>query len=373
MESQKKRKLLILITKSNFGGAQRYVYDLSRSLKDRYEVVVACGGDGLMRKRIEETGIRTISIPYLGRDINPFKDILVFFWLANLIRKERPWVMHVNSSKIGGAGAFVGRIMGVQNIIFTAHAWAFNEDRGDIAKTTIAFFHWLTVVLAHRTIAVSNAVKHQISHLPFVGRKIQVVHLGLESFETLPRDEARSKLGIGTDDFAIGTIAELHPVKGLSYALEAVAELPFTCSYTIIGEGDLRGKLQDSINARPALKQRARLAGFVADAARYASAFDIFLLPSLSEAFGYVILEAGYSNVPVIATSVGGIPEIIEDMKSGILIHSKKPKEIRHSLEFLYSNKETRAELGKALNEKVRTEFSLFRMIEKTIAVYTGK
>ncbi len=365
-----KPKLLILITKSNFGGAQRYVYDLARSLKDRYELVVACGGEGLMKKRLGEAGIRTISIPFLGRNINIFKDAALYFWLAALFYRERPAVLHVNSSKVGGVGSFVGRIMGIKNIVFTAHAWAFNENRSALAKGAIMFFHWFTVVLAHRTIAVSEAVRKQMAHLPFMAKKISVVHLGLESFEPLPRTLARVQLGIPADKFAIGTIAELHPVKGLEYALEAVETLPFDCSYTIIGSGDLKENREQKINAKTILKIRAKLAGFVPDAARYLTAFDVFLLPSLSEAFGYVLLEAGYSNVPVIATAVGGIPEIIEDTKSGILIHSKNAREIANSLTFLQGDASMREKLAKGLHDKVCGEFSLDRMVAATVAIY---
>ncbi len=370
METPKKQKLLIVITKSNFGGAQRYVYDVARSLTDAYDVLVACGGEGLMKTRIEETGVRTVSIPYLGRDVNPFKDLLVFFWLIGLLRRERPQILHVNSSKIGGIGGFAGRIMRIPQIIFTAHAWAFNEDRSTLSRAAIAALHWLTVILSRRTIAVSAAVKKQMARFPFMDEKISVVHLGLEAFEPLSRAEARTTLGIESDTFAIGSIAELHPVKGLEFALEAIGGLSFECSYTIIGQGELKESLQTMIDANPLLKRRARLAGFVADASRYAAAFDAFLLPSLSEAFGYVILEAGYSRVPVIATSVGGIPEIIEDMKSGILIHSKSAKEIASSITFLFENKEARHDLGAALYDKISREFSLSKMVKETVAIY---
>ena len=136
MEPAKKKKLLIVITKSNFGGAQRYVYDLSRSLKDTYEVVVACGGEGLMKKHIEEAGIQTISIPFLQRNINPFKDIAVFFWMIRVIQREKPVIVHSNSSKMGGITAAAVSIAGGKHIksVFTAHAWAFNENRNSLSK-----------------------------------------------------------------------------------------------------------------------------------------------------------------------------------------------------------------------------------------------
>ena len=372
MEITKRKKLLILITKSNFGGAQRYVFDLARSLKGDYEITVALGGNGMLAAKLAEIGIRTVSIPYLGRNINLFKDALVLVWLWKFLKAEKPDVMHVNSSKIGGAGAFVGRLTKVPRIIFTAHAWAFNEDRNMFSKALIAFFHWLTVMLSHQTVAVSEAVKRQMSRFPFMEKKIKVVHLGLEPVSPFPRKDARKLLGLTDKEFSIGTIAELHPVKGLNYALQALSQAPFEFLYTIIGEGQARKDLEAQIADSSRLKERVKLAGFLPDAPRLLSAFDAFLLPSNSEAFGYVLLEAGFARLPVIATSVGGIPEIIEDMRSGILIHPKNPKEIERAISHVYRDEVIRDNLAFTLMNKVKKEFSLQKMIEETKGVYEG-
>lgn len=385
MQHIPRQKIIIVITKSNFGGAQRYVYDLATSLRKAHEVIVLCGGEGLMKKRLIEAGVKTISMPFAQKNVNIFKDISLFLWLVRFIYTEKPSIVHSNSSKMGGitgaavrvirAVSFFGNKKGRSHItgVFTAHAWAFNENRKTISKILITFFHWLTVVLSDKTIAVSDSVKRQMSHTPFISKKITVIHLGIEDFTVLKPEIARSKLGIPQDTFSIGTIAELHHVKGLSYAISAIKELPFKCTYSIIGEGDLRESLEKQITSDPAIAEKVSLKGFVVDAASYISAFDVFLLPSLSEAFGYVLLEAGHAKVPVIATAVGGIPEIIEDMKSGILIHSKNSKEIARSLTFLYEHKAQRDAFIYGLSEKKIQEFSLEKMISQTIDIYTKK
>lgn len=373
MPETTKKKALIVITKSNFGGAQRYVLDLARSLADRYEVVVACGGNGMLVEKLKAEGIRTIPLSFLGRNVNMFKDALSFFSLSWIIGRERPHVLHLNSSKIGIMGAIAAFVSPRTKTVFTAHAWAFNEDRGPFAKLAIGTLHWFTVMLCGKTIAVSQGVKDQMTHLPFMDRKIQVIHLGIDPFKPLSRKEARARLSIPENSFAIGTVAELHPVKGLEYALTALKSLPFEYSYTIIGTGDLRERLDRIVAEDATLAKNVHLAGFIAEAWTLISAFDVFLLPSLSEAFGYVLLEAGYSKTPVIATSVGGIPEIVQDMESGVLIHSKSAKEIASSLMFFHDNRESTSLFGSRLETRVRTEFSLSRMVEKTIAVYEGE
>src|SRR5687767_3813467 len=103
---ERKRRIIFVITKSNFGGAQRYVYDLAVALpKDRFEVIVAFGGAGVLADRLVAAGIRTVSLSGLDRDINPLKELSVFVALVRLFRHERPDAVHLNSSKIGGLGA----------------------------------------------------------------------------------------------------------------------------------------------------------------------------------------------------------------------------------------------------------------------------
>ena len=103
-------KVLILITKSNWGGAQRYVYDIATHLqKDLFQVEVMAGGNGILIERLKEAGIRADGNLPIGRDVSVFKDIKAFFKLVSILRKNKPQVLHVNSSTIGGMGALAGR------------------------------------------------------------------------------------------------------------------------------------------------------------------------------------------------------------------------------------------------------------------------
>ena len=110
--------------------------------------------------------------------------------------------------------------------------------------------------------------------------------------------------------------------------------------------------------------------GFVPDAKKYLGGADIFLLPSRNEAFPYVILEAGAIGLPIIATSVGGVPEIINDMQNGILVHPKNPREIAEAIMYLLDHKEKQKEFGDEIKKTVMTFFSLERMLLETIGIY---
>ena len=137
METTVKKKILFVITKSNWGGAQRYVYDLATHLpKEEFEVAVAFGGTGevgasagLLEVRLREAGVRIIFLTTFARDIGILREFSAFFELLRTIRAENPDVLHLNSSKAGGLGALSGRIAGLRRIIFTAHGFAPNELR----------------------------------------------------------------------------------------------------------------------------------------------------------------------------------------------------------------------------------------------------
>src|SRR3989344_3387314 len=127
---KKKGKILYIITKSNWGGAQRYVFDLATRLpKEDFEIAVAHGGNGLLAEKLCTARIRTIKVKKFERNVKLFKDIAVFFELLSLLRRERPDIVHLNSSKAGGIGALSARFTGIKNIIFTSHGLVFDEDR----------------------------------------------------------------------------------------------------------------------------------------------------------------------------------------------------------------------------------------------------
>ncbi|MEK7477987.1 MAG: glycosyltransferase, partial [Patescibacteria group bacterium] len=221
---ERKTKIFYLITKSNFGGAQKYVYDLATNLpSDQYEVKVIFGEGGELKQKLETAGVETLKIENLSRDIKLADEFKVLKQLIKLFRREKPDVIHLNSSKIGGLGALAGRLAGVPKIIFTVHGWAFNENRSFFSRLAIHFSYWLTILLCHQTIAVSAKTKDQIGHLPWLKNKITVIYNGLTLVDFLERQETRKYLlgkmavrSIGQtlslleERLIIGTISELH-------------------------------------------------------------------------------------------------------------------------------------------------------------------
>ncbi len=376
-------KVLILITKSNWGGAQRYVFDLATNLpKDKFQVEVMAGGNGILVDNLIQIGIKASGDLPVRRDVSVFEDINVFLKLFTLFRSKKPDIVHLNSSKIGGVGALAARLAGIKNIIFTAHGWAFNENRSFISKRLIKILHWITIILSTKTILVSEALSFQMINWPFIKNKMTIINNGIKPEPAFSKVHARSELAKFNsklaeilksksikDTIIIGSVGELHHIKGYEYAIKALSDFNKKILYLIIGTGEDKEKLEKLI-ADLKMESNVILMGFIPQASQYFKAFDIFLLPSLSEGFPYIALEAGLASLPVISSAVGGIPEIIEDMKSGILIQSKKPKEIRHAVEFYITHKKVQREHSIEINKKVLKDFSIEQMVNKTIQVY---
>jgi glycosyltransferase involved in cell wall biosynthesis len=389
------KKVLILITKSNWGGAQRHVYDVATKLpKDQYVVEVMAGGNGPLITKLQEAGITADGNLPVGRDVNVIQDIAAFFKLWSLIRAKKPDVLHVHSSKIGGLGALAGRLAGVKHIIFTAHGWAFNEDRKLASKILIGLSYWVICILSHRVMAVSEAMARQVRDWPFTSKKFVVVYNGIERSVQFSQANARhvltglfptvkAAMGDMADKhvFWVGTVAELHHIKGHIYAIRAVREFITWASskypdkkiiYTIFGEGEERPHLEALIKEY-GLENNVFLVGHTPDIVQYVQAFDVFMLASLSEGLAYVLLEAGLGHAPVIATGVGGIPEVVEDMHSGILVQPKKAQELAHALSFMMDHPAERKIYGNTLKDRVLQKFSLDKMMKEVMSVYEDK
>jgi glycosyltransferase involved in cell wall biosynthesis len=379
----RKKKILYLITKSNWGGAQKYVYDLATSLSEgTYDIAVALGGKDQLKVELERRDIRTIPVKTITRDFSIVGEIITFFRLISLLRREQPDVLHVNSSKAGGLGALAGRLTNVPRIVFTAHGWAFNEGRPWWQKKIIAILAWLTMMLSHTTLAVSRAVREDVSNFPFVQSKIKVVPLGIAPVKFRTRKDARAFLCALSPQLChatkeehctwVGTIAELHPVKGLTYAIDAISSFARSGKnfvYIIMGEGEEHANLEQDI-IRHDLENTVFLLGHVENAAQYLKALDIFLFPSLSEASGYAVVEAGYASLPVVASNVGGVPEIIENGISGTLVPRTDTVALERGLKNYADNPEIANAHGDKLNHHTTQAFSLPVMTAATEAWY---
>ncbi|MDO8619726.1 MAG: glycosyltransferase family 4 protein [bacterium] len=383
MTEEKRQKILYVITKGSWGGAQRYVFDVATHLpQSEFDVEVVLGGEGLLKERLQANSIKVISLPELQRDISLIKEVRSFLSLLKIFRKSRPNIVHLNSSKAGVLGAIAARLLSFfsfleptayrlkPKIVFTAHGWPFNEERGWFRKSLLWLASYITALLATEIIVITSLDFEQAKAMPFVAHKTRLIFNGIKVPEFLSRDEAREKLGLQRDDLVVGSIGELTRNKNYPELVTVVAKLlgkGLTFELAIIGEGEDRTEITSRMKSGSIPEGHVTLLGFKQDAYTYLKAFDIFALNSLKEGLPYVLLEAGLAGLPVVATSVGGIPDIIENGQTGLLV---PPFHMDEALQKLLTEKETREKLGSALKERIREAFSFERMLTETLEIY---
>src|SRR3989344_8415672 len=375
-QTQKRLKVCFAITKGVWGGASKYVYSLATHLpKENFDVVIICGHGTELPEKLESVGIRTYKIKTLKRDISLIAEIKSSWQLLKIIWVEHPDVLHLNSPKASGFGAVAGRLTGVKNIIQTIHGWTFNENRNYVNKILIAFFSWLTTLLCHRTIVIAQKEQNQALSMPFTKNKIILIHNGIKKVDFKEKVLARKELSalvrnskFETDNSTawIGTIAELHKNKGLEYAISAVSKITFPFIFIIIGEGEERKNLERLISKHN-LQDKVFLPGSLENANKNLKAFDIFLSTSVKEGLPYTLLEAGQAGLPVVASNIGGIPDIVgTETPCGELVEPKNPELLARSLSALIKDEKLRHALGQQLQTRVQKEFNFENFLSQT-------
>ena len=376
-----KKKILFIITKSNWGGAQRYVFDLITTLPAHaFEKKIlfgksgeAAGLDVRIREVAKSQHIAFQYLPHLERDIHITKEIASALFLYRFLKKERPDIVHLNSSKAGGLGALAARCAGVPHIIFTAHGWASGEERPALQKAAITFLSWLTILLAHHTITLHERDFHRFDAWPFTRGKVVKIYNGVRDADGLSRTAAREALlkeyGVPLHLPLIGTVGELHKNKGHSYLLEAFASLKQEALLVIMGSGEERKAFEKKARSL-GVRKRVFLTGF-ASGPTYMRGFDLFVFPSVKEGFPFAVLEAGMRDVPVIATAVGGVPEIIQTGTTGLLVAPKEPAELAQAMTLLLRDPSVGAQYAATLKRKIVAEFQFAAVtFPQTLALY---
>ncbi len=381
MSSLSGRKILYVITKSNWGGAQAYVFALAKAAREEgAEVAVALGGTGApgaplgeLASRLAATGIRTIPVSSFSRDVSLIRECAAFVELRRLFHTERPDVVHLNSSKAGGLGVLAARASGVPIILFTAHGWDHRSRENRLIRSLVWAASWATVAFATKVIAVS---RYDLLDAPvvFSRHKLVVIHNGAAPHDLVPREDARKVLaahapGAAAIPFWYLSIAELHYNKGLDLLIRAFADQPEDTALVLIGSGEEEERLR-ALARTLGLASRVFFTGFLPEAARYLPAADTFVLPSRKEGLPFTILEAGLAERAVVAANTGGIPEAITDQETGLLFPRASEPALSNALRALYADPSKRVRLGTSLKTKIEREFSQTRMVRETLALY---
>jgi glycosyltransferase involved in cell wall biosynthesis len=359
-------RIAFVITRGDsVGGAQIHVRDLSSALLHfGHEVKVFYGGQGAFSHLLSGASIPALSLQYLQRPILPWIEVLAFFELQKALRDFSPDLIVTHSSKAGWLGRLVAWRLGLP-VVFTAHGWAFAEGVAGNRRWVYRLAERLAALLATRIIAVSEegrrlAMQERVAK----DEKIIVIHNGISDIAAQYRADPHR------NPVKIIMVARFQTPKDHAGALEALARMTdLDWRLDFIGDGPLRAQVQrlaDALN----ISDRVEFLGERDEVKANLAQSQIFLLISKSEGFPYSILEAMRAGLPVVASSVGGIPEAVVEGRTGYLIPSGRVDVLESRLRELVVDSELRVRMGSAGRRRYLENFTLEMMLLRTLEVY---
>ena len=388
---QKKNKIIHIITRLDKGGsAENTLLTVLGIDKKKYEVVLAKGPTYESRMSKEERaaisaglnearlkGVRIVNIPFLLRQINPVYDFLALFSLYVLLIKEKPSIVHTHTSKAGLLGRLAAKLAGIPIVIHTPHGHVFFGYFGPVKTKIFIILEKLASRITNKMIALTNKERDdQVLFKIADEDKFVVIPSGvkLNKFRELPFNEKQNfkkELGIPENSLIIGTVGRLEPVKGHEFLIMAakyiISKYPDTF-FIFTGDGYLRQDLENRA-FKMGIKENIIFLGWRDDAAKIISAYDVFVLPSLNEGMGRVLVEAMALGKPIVASNIGGIPDLVIHGKNGFLVPPKNPKELAKYIQILLEDENKREKMGLAGRE-MSSDFSAENMVVKIAKLY---
>ena len=381
-EPDLKRRLRVahVITRLCKGGAQENTFHSVRLAdKRRFDVDLisgpTAGAEGSIEDAVAAAGIGVVRVPGLVREPAPLKDLAALRRLARLFRDRRYDIVHTHTSKAGFLGRLAARRAGVPAVMHTPHGNVFDGYFNPLATKLFETMERRAARWCDRIVELTPGGVDE--HLRRgIGRPGQfcVIFSGidLEPFgeAVKRRGKTRRTLGVKPDELLVGGVGRLEPVKGFTYFVDAarrVLEAVPEARFVLAGQGSLDGPLR--AQAGP-LGGRFDFLGPRDDVPDLMAALDVFVLPSLNEGMGRVLLEAGAAGVARVAARVGGVPDIVRDGDTGLLVPPRDAEAVAQAVVALAREPDRRKALGEAAREHVVPEFGLDRMVMRIEALY---
>jgi len=381
-ERHKSIRVLHIITRLIKGGAQENTLLTVINLdKVRYQTVLvsgpSIGSEGEIETKARRLGADLTIIPELVREISPVVDLKALWKLYRFIKKGKYDIVHTHSSKAGVVGRLASRLAGVPVIIHSPHSHIFYGYYGSFMSLVFVWTEKILALFTDRIFTLTSIGKRE--HTQYgVGppSKFTVVYSGVPLTPflnvNLDRNQKRREFGLNEHDMLCIFVARLAPIKGYQYLISAIPQVlkavP-TARFVLVGDGELREALeQQALDL--GVTNNIIFTGLRDDVPELLAMSDLFVLSSINEGMGRVLVEAMAVGLPAVATRVGGVPDVVVDGGTGLLIPPRDPDALAEATIALLKDEDMRRRMGEAGRDRVDPDFSLEEMVRKIESVY---
>jgi len=368
----KKLRIMEMIDRPSLGGGQTALLLLAENLdRSRFEVVISSGGDGPLAEEARKKAIAYIPVSMGKRlRLRPIVEI------AAALRKNEIDILHTHGGIAGLYGRSAARRARTPAVVHTLHGIHYLHYRNPVLR-------WFYVLLERRysrstdrlILVCQSDFRHARKHRLAAEKKMAVILNGTDfRLDADPgiTSRLRNELGWPTGRTIVGTVARLHRQKGVVDLLRAAPQILGAhpeARIAVVGDGPEGRRLRREAR-RLNLEGRFLFLGERKDAAAVLSLFDVFVLPSLWEGLPFVLVEAAALGKPIVATAVDGVPEMLEDGQTGLLVPPNNPPALAHAVIRLMRDKAEARRIGEAARRLVPPRFPLRRMIDQTQNLY---
>jgi glycosyltransferase involved in cell wall biosynthesis len=363
VSSDRRPRILLLITLAEIGGAQSYVIALLPALTDRFDVTVAAYGDGPLRDAAIAAGVRYVPLRHVRRAVSLRHDTLGLVELLVLMLRWRPDIVHASSSKAGILGRLAASLAGVPIRIFTVHGWAFAAYSG-VPGRLYQLAERSMRSLTSATICVAECVERVGIATGACRAERALVIPNAVDVAAFPRAALRGGV---VELISVGRLREPKDFITLARALARLRRGSFRAS--LVGDGPDRSTIEAELG-HLGLTDAVALLGDRSDVPELLARADVFVCSSRSEGMPVSILEAMAAGLPVVASSVGGVPELVDDGRTGFLVPPGEAVALADALALLVGDPALRERLGAAAHQEALERFDLPRFRAAHVELY---
>jgi glycosyltransferase involved in cell wall biosynthesis len=368
---------ILMVVRPAAGGMREHLLALSGGLtRAGHEVEVAAPAGSDVAGGASAAGCTVHEIPLVG-PLHPLYDPRAIVELRHIVREGHFDLVHAHGFKAGFIGRLGAMLGGAKAVVVTAHNHVLSRtDTPASARNRYRNVERSLAGLVSRYIAVSDSIRLElVDGYGLPSERVITVHNGVEPAPYLaPQDRAAARIefGLPAEAPVIGLAARFSTQKGLRHLIGAVplirAEKPGIV-VVIGGSGPLESELREHAAAVEATGS-LRWPGFVENMPRFLSALDVYVSPAETEALGIALIEAALAQIPTVATRVGGVPEVVLDGETGVLVAPGDPAALASATLTLLRDREHACALAAAARERCLRDFAPALMIERTLAVY---